>query len=363
MSRPTVAEINLKALANNWNLISSLQDPSRLIPVIKANAYGHGADVIAQTLKEYGAVQVAVALLEEAASLRQLGYLEKIIVLGPISKSDIIEAQQLAVSPFLSDKQSLLDFIEAQFIGDIHIKWNTGMNRLGLSEDDTVWLRKLMIQNPNLQIQAFCTHLKRGEDLGQSDGESEKQLQVFARIENQFPEITYKHLSNSDGFFANIEHQRLSANYGARPGISLYGYTSYKSLQTQKLIPVMTLKTKIVQLKQVSKGQSVSYNGTWMADEDSVIAVLPIGYADGYPRSLSNKGQVFVRGQLVPLVGIVCMDYIMIDVTKIKSVYVGDEVELWGKNVSLEKLASSAGTITYEMTSALTARVPRKFIR
>lgn len=362
MSRPTVAEIDLQAFANNWKVLTQIQKADRLIPVIKANAYGHGSVVLAQELQRLGAKQVAVALVEEAEVVRKAGFSGQILILGPFAKEGILLARQLNCTPIIGDKQNLLNLVAGGFSGPVHVKWDTGMNRLGLVEDDVDWLKEQLQKNPQLKVQAFCTHFLRGEDLGQDLGYCGQQLARFQKIESAFPEVSEKHVLNTDAFFANAQHRKLADSYGARPGLSLYGYTSVINEWSKKLQPVMTLKTKIVHFIKVKAGQSVSYNASWMAQRDSVIAVLPIGYADGYPRSLSNKGQVFVREQTVPLVGIVCMDYLMIDVTDVPAVQLDDEVELWGKNLPLTHLAQIAGTITYELMTALTSRVPRKIV-
>lgn len=360
MSRPTVAEIDLRALENNWGVLTALQRPERLIPVIKADAYGHGAVEIAKALQKWRVPQVAVAMMEEAEVVRGSGYQGHILILGPIAESEIPVVSELRCTPVIGDKQELMSFQKAAFSGEVHVKWDTGMNRLGLVESDVDWLKGLLRRSPGLNIQAFCTHFLKADDFGQPFGLCESQLRRFQAIEAQFPEVEQKHIFNSDSLFANQEVKKLGSNYGARPGISLYGYAGYRSAWTEQLQPVMTLKTKIVHLVKVSTGGSVSYNATWIAKRNSVIAVLPIGYADGYPRSLSNKGHVFIRGKLVPLVGMVCMDYLMIDVTDVMGVELGDDVELWGRQVSLDELAEKANTITYELMTALTTRVPRK---
>lgn len=362
MFRSTVAEIDLKALANNWRVLNELQDLEQLIPVIKANAYGHGVLAVAQQCQQWGVKCVAVALLEEAVEVRAAGYGGDILILGPFGADQIPQAQELRCTPMVGEKQLLIDLAATKFKGSLHLKWNTGMNRLGLEESDLKWIKNFLKDHAFLRVEALCTHFLKGDDLGQKDSRSEQQLQVFQRIESHFPGTLKKHILNSDSLFMNHLTGRLDRKYGARPGIALYGYCGVKTEWSTRLQPVMTLKTNIVHFSHVAKGATVSYNGTWTARRDSKVAVLPIGYADGYPRHLSNKGQVFVRGHVVPLVGTVCMDYFMIDVSDVPGVELGDEVELWGKNVSLYKLAEAADTITYELLTALTSRVPRKVL-
>ncbi len=366
MSRPTVAEIDLGALIHNWKILTQLQDSERIIPVIKANAYGHGAATVARTLQNVGVQQVAVALLEEAVEVRAAGFRGAILILGPFTHTDIPMAQELSFTPVVGDKQFLLDLVAYRFWGEIHIKWDTGMNRLGFAAPDIPWVAQILSESPILRVQAFCTHFLKADDFGLEGGHSEQQIQRFQSIlaqwESQYGKVPSKHLFNSDSFFLNHETQRLPNDFGARPGITLYGYPAVETTWSRQMKPVMTLKTKIVHLVQVSKGQTVSYNADWVAPRDSVVAVLPVGYADGYPRSLSNKGQVFVRGQTVPLVGIVCMDYLMIEVTDVADVAIGDEVELWGNHISLSELARAAQTITYELLTGVSERVPRQVI-
>ena len=362
MSRPTVAEIDLSALENNWNIFKEIQSVDKLIPVIKANAYGHGDLNVAQKLQQLGATRCAVAMVEEAQRIRDCGFKGSILILGPFSKSEIPYLKQLNCTPIIGEKQNLIDLATESFLDPIHIKWDTGMNRLGLKESDKVWLKDFINQNSPIKIQAFCTHFLKATDFLDETGFSVNQIHEFQKIESHFPQVTEKHIFNSDSFFANQEKRRLSDSYGARLGIALYGYSGVCNEWTKRLKPVMKLKTKIVHMTKVPKDQSVSYNASWVAKRDSLVAVLPIGYADGYPRSLSNKGQVFIQGQIVPLVGIVCMDYLMIDVTDVNNVYIGDEVEMWGDHLPLKTLADSAGTIVYELITALTARVPRRIV-
>lgn len=362
MSRPTFAEIDLSALENNWNLFREIQTIDKIVPVIKANAYGHDDRLVAHHLQALGAQHCAVAMVEEAQRVREAGFGGSILILGPFSKSEIPFLKKWRCTPVVGEKQNLIDLEAESFIDPIHIKWDTGMNRLGFQAEESHWLKVFMETHPQVDIQAFCTHFLKALDYSDSSGHSAHQLELFKKIEAQFPEVKKKHLLNSDSFFLNQDFPRVPGSYGARLGISLYGYSGIKNAWTQRLRPVMTLKTKIVHILKVPKGQSVSYNASWVAPRDSRIAVLPIGYADGYPRSLSNKGQVFVRGQIVPLVGIVCMDYLMIDITDVAQAKQEDDVELWGNHLPLSSLAEASGTIVYELMTALTARVPRKCV-
>lgn len=359
MSRSTFAEINIDALENNWKILSQLKETQFLIPVIKANAYGHGVGPIAFYLQSWGAKRCAVAMYEEALVVRASGFHGPILILGPIFENEYSEIEKNGFIPVIGDSENLLELTHSGFRGKIHIKWDTGMNRLGLKSKDIEWLKDFKKKHPQIEIEAFCTHFLNSSDYLKLDGYCETQRVEFKKITHHFPEIKEKHIFNSDSLFAEQQVKLLPDIYGARPGLSLYGYSGFSSMDSQKLIPVMTLKSKITHIVRVSAGETVSYNASWKAQRNSVIAVLPIGYADGYPRNLSNKGQVFVHQMRVPLVGIVCMDYLMIDVTDVKQAKVGDEVELWGNHISLDNLAQASGTIVYELLTALTARVPR----
>jgi alanine racemase len=382
MGRPTQALILLEALTNNWKLLTEYASPKApLIPVLKANAYGHGAVTVALHLQKLGVKLVAVAVLDEARELRKAGFKKQILLLGPFLKKEISEIKTLQVTPVVGSMYSLKLLIEysakrfnfglkteknSSIKLEIHLKWDTSMNRLGLREEELPEVDSLLSANrKTIQVKGLCTHLLRGEDLGSAAGFSAIQIQKFKKISDHFkssnPRILI-HVFNSDAFFQSIESRRFDPQFGARIGLALYGYTSVETQLTQKLKPVMRLISKIVQLKFIKKGESVSYNATWMAKRNSVIAVVPMGYADGYRRALSNKGQVLVRDMMVSVVGTVCMDYFMIDVTDVHvhtHLTLGEDVEIWGERVSLKDLSKKIDTIPYELLTTLGSRVKR----
>jgi alanine racemase len=395
MGRPTQAVILLKALSYNWNLLkrhAPAQAP--IIPVLKANAYGHGAVIVALHLQKLGVAAVAVALLEEAQELREAGFKKQIFLLGPFERNQVIDILKYKVTPIIGNMECLKILAATkkllmpkklsqksvnsavknskgkivkttQSYFPIHLKWDTNMNRLGFREEELPEVLALLAKNPNLQVKGICTHLLQGEDLGKTKGFSEQQLKSFQRITEQMQNISKDmifHVFNSDAFFQQRKKPICPSNYGARIGLALFGYTSVKTELSKKLKPVMKLCSKIVQLKKIRRGESVSYNATWVAKRDSVIAVVPMGYADGYRRALSNKGQVLVRGTLVSVVGTVCMDYFMIDVTDVHTDHpltLGEDVELWGPHVDLKELAKKIDTIPYELLTTLGPRVAR----
>jgi alanine racemase len=391
MGRPTQAVILLKALTSNWKLLKKLGSAQApVIPVLKANAYGHGATIIALHLQKLGATSVAVALLEEAQELRVAGFKKDIYLLGPFERNQVGELIKNKVIPIISSFECLKILVLAknypkstkaqknfkkntatktikktEFKFMIHLKWDTSMNRLGFKEEQILEVKTLLLKNPHIEVKGLCTHLLCGEDLGLPEGFSEHQLNSFQRIINQMITSDKKldiHVFNSDAFFKHHQTQIYPENYGSRLGLGLYGYTSVETELTKKLKPVMKLCSKIVLIKKIQIGESVSYNATWTAKRDSVIAIVPMGYADGYRRSLSNKGQVLVRGKLVSVVGTVCMDYFMIDVTDLneqKPLTLGEDVELWGPHVDLKELAKKIDTIPYELLTTLGSRVKR----
>jgi alanine racemase len=373
MGRPTQALILVEALTNNWNLVKQHASPNApLIPVLKANAYGHGAVIVGLHLQKLGVEAVAVALIEEAEELRKSGFKKKLLLLGPFESDQIKDIIKYKIIPIVSNLECLQllaatkkNTVNHKF--QIHLKWDTSMNRLGFKQEDFLEVQNILNAHSHIQVEGLCTHLLRGEDLGEVDGFSEKQIKIFHQIIAKFQEDKrYNqlslHLFNSDAFFQHLKNPVHSSSFGARLGLGLYGYTSVETELTKKLIPVMKLCSKITQIKMIKKGESVSYNATWTAKRDSVIAVIPMGYADGYRRALSNKGQVLVRGMLVSVVGTVCMDYFMIDVTDVHAqcpLTLGEDVELWGPHVDLKELAKKIDTIPYELLTTLGPRVAR----
>lgn len=376
MGRPTKAIISKEALTFNWNLLKKNNpDQALFIPVLKANAYGHGACSVAMHLQSLGATSAAIALIEEAEELRAAGFTQTIYLLGPFESSQVADIQRLKVTPIVSDLECLKilsNQIKTQF--HIHLKWDTNMNRLGLREEQFDSVISILSQYPQLCIDGLCTHFLKGDDLINPDGYSQKQVQVFQKILLKFKENPLKnikmdqlkiHIFNTDAFLNHIQHPFLPTYFGARLGLSLYGYASVETEISKQLKPIMKLCSKIVHIKSIKQNEAVSYNATWRSQRDSIIAVVPMGYADGYRRALSNKSRVLVRGQLVPVVGTICMDYFMIDVTDLhnfSSIQLGENVELWGPNVNLKQLASSIETIPYELLTTLSPRVPRTYV-
>lgn len=371
MENSARAYIQLKALTNNWRLLKQLAPKEQpLIPVLKANAYGHGLTIVALHLQKLGAKSAAVARVFEAMELRTAGFKGKILLLGPFHRSDLSYFAKYRITPIVGNLENLqLLITEAKKYPplEIQLKWDTSMNRLGIKPESFDKVVKLLRRQTRIKVEGVCTHFLSGEDLGNRSGASLRQVFLFNEIAQKLKMILNLtklelHIYNSDAFFRQAQGHYVQQSFGARIGLALYGYSTVKNKWTRKLQPVMRFVSCISQIKRIKKGESVSYGATWVAKRDSTIAVVPVGYADGYRRALSNKGQVFIKGMRVNIVGIICMDYFMIDVTdliKKRPLDLGDEVELWGNHMELSQLAYSIGTIPYEMLTGVGPRVAR----
>ena len=355
-SRKTCAIINLPALVSNYINIANLAPQSETIAVIKANAYGHGAIEVAQSLSQH-VPAFAVAFIDEALVLRAAGITQPILILeGALCQEDLaIALKQNFWLMFHNLEQIVwLNKQTPPYSGKLWLKVETGMNRLGIAPDqiDNI-LAKL--SNEQLQNIVLCTHFSNAEQL--DNPKTLLQIKKLAQV-NQ-AELYKKSLANSAGIFNWPESH---ADYN-RLGIALYGATPIPAQNLPiKLTPVMTLQSTVIGLKQINTGESVGYGEKWQASKPSVIATIAIGYADGYPRNAKAGTPVFINGQLAPLAGRVSMDMITVDVTDIDNVELGDLVELWGENLPIETVAMHMDTINYELLTRVSARVPKKYI-
>ena len=381
--RNTFAEIDLLALEHNYMFLKSLLPKTSqfLAPMVKADAYGHGDIQVAKKCEELGAKFLGVALIEEGIRLCIAGIQTPILVFSPFDSIGAEEIVKYRLTPVLSQYEQIAKLnsvLNEDAAYPVHVKFNTGMQRLGFEPEDAARLANEFAKPAYLKLEGVCTHFAASEDFPNEDlnSSAKQQVQKFKLITEAFKQIAlasqtsrsfFFHYLNSAGILSRVEPS-LDLS---RPGISLYGATPklHPSVdQTPSLLPVMTVKTSIAFLHDVKKGTSVSYGGTWTAPKDSRVAVLPIGYADGYPRALSNKGEVLVRGHVCPVVGIVCMDYTLIDVTELSSeASLGDEVVLigrqGGKQIKVEEVAEKAATISYEILTGIQARVPRIYLK
>ena len=364
----TWTEICLENLEHNYRALrSGLQSGCKLMAVVKANAYGHGAVRVAQKLEELGVDMLAVAALDEALELRVCGIKTPILVLGvtPPEFADEVVNNDItqAVADYESAKAVSDAAIAAGVCAKIHLKVDTGMSRLGVPVNDVKQAAEELVPIcalPGLQAEGIFTHFAR------ADEDEEFTMLQFTRFLDLVEELKTAH-----GIEFQIRHCAASAamlNYPCthldmvRPGIVLYGHYPHPDcagLDGPGLLPMMTLKSRVVSVKELSAGSAVSYGGTYVLERDSRVAVLPIGYADGLSRSLSGKMEVLLNGHRVPQIGRICMDLCMVDVTDLPEVKPGDVATIFGEELPLEEQAESAGTIQYELLCAVSRRVPR----
>lgn len=360
-TRPTIMEVYLDNFEYNINKIKEyLNYNVEIMPVIKANAYGTYINTCIDILNKFNIV--AVAIVDEGVKLRRLGYKKDIFVLNPayVDEIDKIIDNDLIVS---LSSDSFLSAIEKRNENiRVHLEIGTGMGRTGINparvEEYTNRIRNIK----NIFVEGIYTHLSSADvDFDYT----EKQLKSFDKsiidAENVLGKIRYKHASASNGIL-NFKNHKYNL---VRPGMIMYGYESYEgALDKIDLKPVCRLKTKITYLKEVGENVSIGYSRSFITNKKTMVATIPIGYADGFKRSLSNKGTVVINSMKANVIGNVCMDGCMIDVTGIPNVKVGDDVYIWDNELqTLEEISSLAGTINYEMISTISERVPRKFIR
>ena len=361
--RPTWVEIDLNAVKTNLDTVKRIvgEDVS-ILAIVKADAYGHGAVTISKTLIGNGVDILGVATLEEGLELREAGINNQIIILGGIQTNEIDDVIKYGIIPTIYDLQILEDLSNsARKINKnyhYHLKIDTGMSRLGIKHENVDLFFEKHQEYKNLRLEGLFTHLAKADDMTKDF--TNRQIQLFTESLVRFRKLNiepqYYHMANS----AAIQNYPDSHGNLVRPGIMIYGSGESNGY---KLAPVMKLKSKIIQLKLHGKGTSISYGGTYITDKESLIATVPIGYADGYLRILSNKAFVSIEGKRAPVVGRVCMDFIMVDVTEIKGVKVGDVVTLFGDGtVTLEDVAGWADTIPYEIMTLVGKRVHRIFI-
>lgn len=371
--RAAWAEVDLDALAHNMREVKRLATKGALVTaVIKADGYGHGAKKIAQTLLDNGADRFAIAVLDEGIELRRSGFKVPILVLGFTDKerAEEVIANDLEQACYSWDLAEALSK-EASRQGKtvkVHIKVDTGMGRIGLQpNEDSVQLIKKISQLPNLVIEGIFTHFAVADavDKAYTEGQYEKFNWICNRLEKENVKINARHCGNSATI---IDLPNMHMNM-VRAGIMLYGLKPSDEVMLDKLElkQVMSLKVRITHVKEIEAGQSVSYGRRFIAERKSKIASMPIGYADGYTRMLSGKAEALVKGKRVPVVGRICMDQCMIDVTDIENVAVGDEVVLFGKQgegfIHIDELADKLGTINYEIVCMISKRVPRVYIK
>ena len=368
--RPTRAEIDLAALRHNFQEVqNAVGDDCDILAVVKADAYGHGVAGVAPALAGVGAGLFGVALVEEGVELRGLGIEQPILVLGSAFPGQEIDILKYHLTPVIYDLACArrLDAYarNAKKTIDYHLKVDTGMGRLGFRVEMLDEVLAILKNLKNLNMAGLMSHLAVAD-------EPERPLTsvqyrdfnaVVARVENHGFSPRYRHIANSAGIYSRA----LSGCNLVRPGICLYGGLTggpYANSFAQQ--PVMHFISQVAQLKDIAPGDGVSYGHRFVASRQSRIAAIPVGYADGYNRLLTNRGDVLIDGHRAPVAGTVCMDWILVDVTDLPDVQVGDRVTLLGRDgnefISAEEWADKVGSITYEVFCGISKRVPRVYV-
>ena len=369
--RDTWAEISLDAIKYNTKQFKDfIGDSVHLMAVVKADGYGHGSVQVAQAAIQAGADYLAVALLEEALQLREAGITHPILVLGYIPNRSIQDALKYDIDLTVFTQESLDEIISQSILlqktVSIHIKVDTGMSRIGVqSKEEALSIAKRAKDSPYVILKGIFTHFANAdsEDPSYTYLQFERFTSVITYLKQHQITIPFKHCCNSAATM-NFPNMHLDM---VRVGISLYGLYPDDSLKGHSIAlqQAMSLKTKIAWIKNVTSAQPISYGCTYAPAHDSVIATLPIGYADGLSRLLSNKGQFLLHDQKVPVVGRVCMDQLMIDVTNVSQSTLGDVVTIFGNSdssfQSIDEIAKLMGTINYEVVCLIGKRVPRVY--
>jgi alanine racemase len=361
------AEISLNRLIDNYRIVRNAVGSAKIMAAIKADAYGHGAIEVARILEAEGIYMFGVAGIEEGIELREAGISSKILVLSPILYSQIDATLEYDIIPTVSE----LGFFEIldkklKSVGRpylVHIEIDTGMTRTGFPLDEAKQAIETIAASPRVKIDGVFSHFPLADANGSfTKGQIARFKQIIEELRPSNIDLGSVHLANSSGIFKwpNSHHNLV------RPGIALYGLRSSPNITYKgDFKPVMALKSRIVNVRDVDAQTPVSYGHTYATKRRSQIATVSVGYGDGYPRLLSNKGEVLIHQQRAPIVGTVCMDLIMVDITDVPEVRVGDIVTLFGQDgaaeISVEECAIKADTIVYEITSGIGPRVARVF--
>ena len=371
--RRTWAEINLDAIAYNYKEIrKKIGSDVKFLGVVKADAYGHGSIQVSKLLQELGADYLAVSSADEALELRVNGITMPILILGHTPKEQVPRLIEYNITQAITCKAKADEYsAEAVKCGGtlkVHIKVDTGMSRLGYLCDNANFETGVSgiteaCNMPGLQAEGIFTHFAVADELGEKcDNYTEHQFNLFTKVIDAVEDrldhkFEIRHCANT-GAVARFPETYLDM---VRPGLLLYGYGEFA--KEMGLKPAMALKTTVSTIKIYPEGTAISYGGTYVTEKQTRIGVLPYGYADGFLRSLSNKCYLYTKEGPAKLRGKICMDMCMIDITDMPTVDVGSEVEIFGEKNSIDNLAELAGTIPYELTCAVSKRVPRVYYR
>lgn len=369
MHRKTKAKIYLNRIQENVQKILKGAHANKVCMMVKANAYGHGLVPVVKAL-ETRVNSFGIISIEEGQEVRAENLSSDLWLFSNLWKDSIVELERNNITPVIGDRVSLEHFLSSESKIPFHLKFNTGMNRFGFRLEEMTWLNKVL-SGREKQIEGIATHMLDGNSFKEDENACLEQLKLFQKFLDRMS-ICHDlklHLYKSAPALLNgdsIADEKMID--WIRPGIASYGVYPEKGFpKEQTLRPAMELSTRIVGLQTIQAGEGVSYAGTWVAKKESLIGICQIGYADGLLRNLSNHLNVLVGGQLVPQVGNICMDYCMIDLTKVRdNVGIGDEVVIFGsqsgKIQAVEDVAALGNTIPYELLTSISPRVGRQYI-
>ena len=366
--RPTRLEIDLRILSENFNKIKKAVAPAKVMPILKANAYGHGLVRVAQLMQELKSNCIGVAVLEEGILLREQGITIPILVLGGIwgNQIPLFLKHDLTITASSLDKLNQIDEFASQMKtkAKVHLKIDTGMERIGVHYYTAEKFLESAVKCKNIRIDGIYSHLANSElrDTTYTLTQLERFQEVLRFFEKHSIKMPLRHIANSGAILQTPETYLDMV----RPGIMLYGvYPSNETAKTILVKPALTWKSLVVYFKIIKAGHPVGYGLTWKPKQDIRAVTVPLGYGDGYFRSMSHKAEVLIRGKRYPVVGTISMDQIIVNIEN-DSAFNGDEVVLIGQDgsnkITVEELADWAGTIPYEILTNINTRVPRLYL-
>jgi alanine racemase len=364
--RPVWAEIDLDALAHNVHTLADVAAPARLYAIVKANAYGHGAPAVGRAALEAGAEGLGVVCVDEGEELRRAGIHAPVLIVGHAQTSEAERIVELSLTPTVTSMQMALALsrfaVDRGISQPVHVELESGLNRNGLPLDDLVAFAEAARELPGLAIEGLYTHFAAAEEGDKTFTNS--QYEALMRASERLPWISMRHCAASA---SALNAPRMALDM-VRVGLGIYGYHPAPDCGDRvELRPVLALKSRIARLIEVEPGATVGYGRTWTAQRPSKIALIMCGYADGYPRALSNRAYVLVRGRRAPIAGRIAMDMCMADITDVPGVAPDDEVVIMGRQgsdaIDADELAELAGTISWEILAGISARVPRVYLR
>lgn len=366
--RPTAALINLLALDHNFQEVRGRAGGRKVLAVVKAQAYGHGAVAVSRRLVDLGAGMLGVALVEEGRELREAGIHAPVLIMGAVFPGQADEVVRLGLTPAVASLAVARALSQAaqrrQAPVAVHIKIDTGMGRIGLSPEAAPDLIAEVMELEGVRVEGLMTHFADADlrDKQFASVQMDRFEDLITSLEKRGMSVPVRHAANS----AAVLDYRRALFTMVRPGVMLYGYNPLEGGAGADLRPVLSLVTRIAFLKRTPAGVPISYGRTFITGRESLIATIPIGYADGYSRGLSNRGEAIVRGKRAPVAGRVCMDMTMLDVTDVPGVTEGDEAVLIGsqgnERITADDIATKTGTIPYEVLCAISGRVPRIYV-